>query len=149
MKSLLFSRLLLCIAASTFFVTAPAAKAMAVAESDGFAAVRAPHALNADPSLDDAAWQRGRVAKTDQFVDVTTRRPAGDVTNAYILYDDTALYVAFVCSQKEPIVANQAANDVGFGLDDFVGIGVDTSGNGSQSYYFETTPRGVRYQQAS
>ena len=149
MKSFPFSRLLLCIAAGTFLIVAPAAKALAVAESDDFAAARTPHALSADPSLDDAVWQRGRVPKTGEFVDITTRRPAADVTNAYILYDDSALYVAFVCSQREPIVANQAANDVGFGLDDFVGIGVDTSGNGSQSYYFETTPRGVRYQQAS
>jgi hypothetical protein len=43
----------------------------------------------------------------------------------------------------------QSTNDVGFGTDDFVGAGIDTSGNGSEVYYFETTPAGVRYQAAS
>ncbi|HLI97965.1 MAG TPA: hypothetical protein VKT72_17995 [Candidatus Baltobacteraceae bacterium] len=121
----------------------------AVTSAESFAAARAPHPLALDASLTDPAWQLGRVLRTNQFVNITTRSLAADSTEAYVLYDDTNLYVAFVCRQREPIVANQTANDVGFGLDDFVGIGVDTSGNGSQAYYFETTPRGVRYEQAS
>jgi hypothetical protein len=48
-----------------------------------------------------------------------------------------------------PITATQTTNNVGFGLDDFVGIGVDPSGNGAQMYYFEVTPRAIRYQQSS
>ena len=102
--------------------------------------------MAADPSLSDEAWQHGKVPATAQFVNVTTRRSASDSTDVYLLYDNANLYVAFVCRQAEPIVANQSANDVGFGLDDFVGIGVDTSGNGSHSYYFETTARSVRYE---
>jgi hypothetical protein len=34
-------------------------------------------------------------------------------------------------------------------MDDFVGARFDTSGNGSEVYYFEATPAGVRYQAAS
>jgi hypothetical protein len=71
-------------------------------------------------------------------------------TTAYLLYDDHFVYVAFRAEQPAgTVVATQTANDVGFGIDDFVGIGLDTSGTGSQAYYFETTPRGVRYEQAS
>ncbi|HEV3154496.1 MAG TPA: carbohydrate binding family 9 domain-containing protein [Candidatus Baltobacteraceae bacterium] len=141
---------LACYAAACYlYFTAPCAAAAAIASSQTFTAARAPHPLAADPSLSDAAWQSGKVPQTDRFVNVTTRRPSADSTDAYLLYDDTNVYVAFVCRQSEPIVANQSANDVGFGLDDFVGIGIDTSGNGSQAYYFETTPRGVRYEQAS
>jgi hypothetical protein len=67
-----------------------------------------------------------------------------------MLYDAQNLYVAFHCEQRgTPIVAGQTTNDVGFGLDDFVGVGLDTSGVGTQAYYFETTPRGVRYEQAN
>jgi hypothetical protein len=58
--------------------------------------------------------------------------------------------VGFIAEQAgTPIVATQTTNDVGFGTDDFVGIGLDTSGAGSQAYFFETTPRSVRYEQAS
>jgi hypothetical protein len=67
-----------------------------------------------------------------------------------MLYDAQNLYVAFKCEQRgTPIVAGQTTNEVGFGLDDFVGVGIDTSGVGTQTYYFETTPRGVRYEQAN
>jgi hypothetical protein len=71
-------------------------------------------------------------------------------TRAYVLYDAKNVYVRFECDQKNvPIIALQSTNNVGFGTDDFVGVGIDTSGNGSQAYYFETTPAGVRYQAAS
>jgi len=80
---------------------------------------------------------------------VTTRSPARFPTTAYLLYDDKNLYVGVQSEQTGvPIVANQATNDVGFGSDDFVGIGVDTSGSGSQVYYFEATPHGTKYEQA-
>jgi hypothetical protein len=81
---------------------------------------------------------------------VTTRSPADHGTTAYLLYDDKNLYIAFKSEQAGvPITATQTTNDVGFGIDDFVGIGLDTSGSGSNAYFFETTPRGVRYQQAN
>ncbi|MBV9268066.1 MAG: hypothetical protein JO061_18000, partial [Acidobacteriaceae bacterium] len=64
--------------------------------------------------------------------------------------DGKNVYVRFECDQKNvPVTALQSTNNVGFGTDDFVGVGIDTSGNGSQVYYFETTPAGVRYQAAS
>ncbi|MGC2128950.1 MAG: hypothetical protein WA629_02535 [Candidatus Aquilonibacter sp.] len=121
----------------------------AVTPTFSFTAVRAPHPLALDPSLADPAWQAGKVPGDTPWKDVTTRGNAPDVTTAYFLYDDKNLYVAFVAPQKAPIVATQTTNDVGFGTDDFVSVGVDTSGAGSQAYLFETTPRGVRYQQAT
>jgi hypothetical protein len=84
------------------------------------------------------------------FTDLTTRSAAPHATAFYLLYDDTNLYVGFDVEQKgTPILEGQTTNDVGFGIDDFVGIGLDTSGDESQVYFFEVTPRGVRYQQAS
>ena len=101
--------------------------------------------------MTDPAWEAGRVPNGDgPWVNVTTRSPALTPTTAYLLYDDTNLYVGFKAVQQGvPLVATQTTNDTGFGTDDFLGIGLDTSGAGAQSYYFETTPRGTRYEQAS
>ncbi len=116
-----------------------------------FTMARAPHPLALDPSLADPAWQTGAVPNgTGPWQNMTTRSPAQFATTAYVLYDDKNLYVGFKAVQTGvPIVASQTTNDIGFGLDDFVGLGVNTSGAGSQAYYFETTPRGVRYQQSN
>ena len=128
------------------------APAMAsVSQSFTFTVARAPHPLPLDPTLADPAWAAGRVpAGNGPWINVTTRSPATYATTAYVLYDDHNLYIGFKAEQAgTPITASQTTNDVGFGLDDFAGIGVDTSGSGSQAYYFETTPRGIRYQQAN
>ncbi len=114
-----------------------------------FTAARAPHPLSLDPALTDPAWATGAVPAPAYYFNLTRNERARDVTQAHLLYDDENLYVGFRCAQAGPIVATQTTNDIGLGLDDFVGIALDTSGNGSQVYAFETTPRGVRYQQAS
>src|SRR5579884_287345 len=114
-----------------------------------FTVVRAPHPLTLDPSMRDPAWQAGKVPSDSTWENVTTRTPAAERTDVYLLYDDTNLYAAFVAQQSTPIVATQTTNDVGFGTDDFVALGIDTSSAGSQAYLFEVTPRGVHYQQAT
>jgi hypothetical protein len=123
----------------------------AATASGTFLAVMTKHALGSDTSLSDPDWSRGIITDgTRSFEDITTRSVAPLGTAAYVLYDERNLYVAFKAQQSDvPIVANQTTNNVGFGLDDFIGVGIDTSGNGSTVYYFETTPRGTRYQQAS
>ena len=123
----------------------------AVAYTGNYRAAMANHALTSDSSLSDPDWRRGQIAGgANGFEDITTRSAAPFETAAYMLYDTRNLYVAFKVQQSNvPITANQTTNNVGFGLDDFVGVGIDTSGNGSTVYYFETTPRGTRYQQAS
>src|SRR6202163_3758893 len=127
---------------------APAA-AMTTA-ADAIPVTRAAAPLPLDPALADPGWQAGKVSVAPGFVDLTTRRAAPVTTTAYLLYDDRALYVAFHAEQAGiPIAASQTTNGVGFGTADFVGIGIDPGGSGSQVYYFETNPRGVRYQQAS
>jgi hypothetical protein len=127
---------------------APAAAA--VVAGAGFPAALAAKPLPLDPSLADPQWAAGMLPVGAGFENLTTRSRAPHETQPYLLYDATNIYVAFRSEQKGlPITATQTANNVGFGLDDFVGVGIDTSGNGAQVYYFETTPRGVRYQQAA
>ena len=121
-----------------------------VTASGAYVAALAQHAVSADAAVADPNWQAGQITTERPFEDITTRASAPLSTTAYVLYDAHNLYVAFKARQPAvPITANQPTNDVGFGLDDFVGVGIDTSGNGSTVYFFETTPRGTRYQQAS
>ncbi|HEV3089665.1 MAG TPA: hypothetical protein VGX96_20855, partial [Candidatus Elarobacter sp.] len=143
-------RLLLpCITLAAAFVLSPAGVRAAVSAGASFTAVRAPHPLPLDPSLSDPAWQIGRIP-SDGMWNVTTRTPAGLGTSIYLLYDDRNVYAGFHAEQPGiAIVAGQTAHNVGFGIDDFVGVAIDTSGAGNAVYLFETTPGGVRYQQAS
>jgi hypothetical protein len=111
-------------------------------------AARATQPLPLDATLANPAWQTGLMA--GDFFNFTTRRPAIVKTVAYVLYDDTNLYVAFHCEQQGlPIVASQTTNNIGQGLDDEVTIGIDPSGNGSRVYEFTTTPKGVQYPYSS
>ena len=83
------------------------------------------------------------------FTDATTRSNGRSQTSVAVFYDDVNLYVAFWCKQTVPITSLQATNNIGFGTDDYVGVGIDPSGNADRAYYFEITPAGTRFQQAS
>jgi len=111
-----------------------------------------PAAVIATPpklSLDFGAPPWDTVKPIVGFETLTTHSIARYPTTARIVFDASNVYVAIHCEQRgAPIVATQTTNNIGFGLDDFAGIGIDTTGNG-QAYYFEVTPSGVRYQQAS
>ena len=138
-----------CAALALAWIPAPAPAA--VTGNFSFVVAKAPHALPLDASLADPAWAAGKVSNgAGPWENVTTRSPATLGTTAYLLYDDKNLYIGFKAEQAGvPIVATQTTNDVGFGVDDFVGIGIVTGGGGSQAYYFEATPRGARYEQAN
>ncbi|HZV78300.1 MAG TPA: hypothetical protein VFF60_01680 [Candidatus Binatus sp.] len=111
-------------------------------------AVRVSAPLPLDATLSDPQWQAGLMP--GEFFNFTRGRPASMKTVAYVLYDDTNVYVGFHCEQgATPIVATQTTNNVGGGLDDYVEIGIDTSVNGSRVYSFSTTPRGVQYATSS
>ncbi|MBV8147463.1 MAG: hypothetical protein JO092_00060 [Candidatus Eremiobacteraeota bacterium] len=137
--------------AALMICTLPGVARATVGYPSAYSAVRTDHVLAGDTALSDADWLRGKIVDgASAFEDVTTRSAAPLETAAYVLYDARNLYVAFRSKQPNvPITENQSTNNIGFGLDDFVGIGIDPSGNGSTVYYFETTPRGTRYQQAS
>ena len=97
-------------------------------------------------TLDDPAWKQGLVV--DRLDSRITRRTSS-ATTAYIVADASAIDVAFFCAGQGPVVAVQTVPDVGFGVDDYVGVGIDASGNGSRVVSFEITPRGVTYQHSS
>lgn len=118
----------------------------AATPTDAFPAVK----VASPPSLTSITpqWQRGVAAR--EFVDFTNRRAARLSTQAYLLYDDKNLYVAFHCAQAGvPVTAAQRIDNAGVGSDDHVGFFVDTSGNGSRTYEFRVNPIGVHDESSS
>ena len=125
--------LLRCICSLFLLAALTSAACAAVPSTFSLLIGKAPHPLALDPSMNDPAWKLGFVPG-GTWENVTTRRPASEATSAYILIDAKNLYVGFVAQQLEaPIVATQTTNDVGFGSDDFVAVGIDTSGSGSRA----------------
>ena len=104
-------------------------------------AIRAEHAV----SLDDEQWSRAlRVA---EFTDLNRRAEAARQTSAHLLYDRSFVYVKFTCAQPDiTITASQPTNNVGFGVDDYVAVDLDTTNSGNLIYSFYATPLGTRYQ---
>lgn len=137
----------------TFACTCGALGALATAASATADASKSFPAMAVDvppaAALDFTREPWTKAMPLDGFETLTTRTPAARYpTTARIVLDKENLYVAIHSVQTgTPIVATQSTNNIGFGLDDFVGIGIDTTGNG-QSYFFETTPLGIRYQQS-
>ncbi|MHB8140849.1 MAG: DOMON domain-containing protein [Vulcanimicrobiaceae bacterium] len=132
-----------------FLLVCPPAQAWVSADAT-FPAVRAPHRPALNPLMTDREWKAGRLPEDGGFENLTTRSPAKLATAVYLLYDSRYLYVGFVAHQPGwPITATGHTDNVGFGTDDFVGIGLDPTGTGTRVFYFEVTPAGVRYQQAS
>lgn len=78
-----------------------------------------------DGRLDDEAWKTAPVAK--EFIDPYTGKPAQEQTEAYIVYDQTAIYVAFYChdSQPEAIVAREIRPGSDFPGEDTVTFQID------------------------
>lgn len=124
------------------------AQVAAGATFDGFVSDTVPLQTGSFSDIDSTTWKNA--LHVSAFEDFTTRRPASEKTDAYFLFGTDAIYCIFVLQQTTTsIVAKQTSNNVGLGLDDYVSLMFDTSGNGTNQYYFETTPAGVRYQQAS
>ncbi|HEY9179255.1 MAG TPA: DUF5916 domain-containing protein [Candidatus Baltobacteraceae bacterium] len=122
----------------------------AVSMTTAVPAAAAPHPLPLDPSISDPAWTAGAIPAPGGFYDLTAQKTAPYKTSVWMEYDTQNLYVAFRAEQSgTPITAAQTTNDVGFGLDDMVCVGIDPSGAGTDAYIFCTTPRGVRYEQAN
>lgn len=88
-------------------------------------AVKTDQPPTIDGKLDDPCWEKAPVAKP--FIDHYTSKPASDQTEAYVLYDDHALYVAFKCfdSQPDQIKATETKREGNPWEDDFVGVLID------------------------
>src|SRR5262245_52568457 len=89
------------------------------------AAFRAATPPVIDGSLDEPLWKTA--PKADVFVDAITSKPAVDQSEAWLAYDDKAIYVAFYCHDNSPekIVAREIQYGAGFNNDDTVSFSID------------------------
>jgi len=108
----------------------------------------APPITGSFDDLTSPVWKKA--IRASAFQNYTARTTAPDDTQSYLVFGPDSIYCAFVVNQSHAtILAKQTTNGAGLGLDDYVAVMFDTSGNGTNQYFFETTPVGVRYQSAS
>lgn len=95
--------------------------------------------------LDDPCW--AQASRADQFFDADTGKAAPESTKVFICYDREALYVAFVCSDREPhrIKAVQKKRGGMIWEDDLVEIGLDTYHAHEETYWFSLTAGGTQH----
>lgn len=106
--------------------------------------VRIQEPIKIDGELDEPGWkQAARAANFAQWNPSNMEKPPVD-TEAWIAYDDHNLYVALLgYDDPKSIRASLRDRDQMFS-DDFIGLFIDTSGDGSWAYEIWSNPLGVQ-----
>ena len=94
-------------------------------QSPTLPAVRCDKPPALDGNLNDPAWKTAPVAAP--FIDPYTGEPPPDQTEVRIVYDDQAVYVAFLCHDSQPnkIVGREITPDAQFNGEDTVTFDID------------------------
>ena len=109
-------------------------------------AVQPPPPLSAD--LSSPAWTTAAHVRLER--DLTFRsNDRGQTTDAYIESDDRYIYVAFVCNQTVPIVAEQNTHQSYVYNDDNVTVQFWPAGRTGTTYSFVSTSNGTHGQSSS
>lgn len=103
------------------------------------------------PAVDGAAagatWAQTPTVSLNY--DYTYRRKSVESTVVHVTQDGSALYVAFIVTQRAAIIANQHTNGSSVLSDDYVGVYLYPQGVQGFSYAFFSNPIGTRYQTSS
>ena len=111
-----------------------------------FTIPRATQAPQIDGDLSDPAWANAApIVEFLQASPVEYRTPS-ERTEAFITYDDEAVYIAFFAydSQPEEITANVLQQEGNLANDDKVIVILDPFNNQRSGYLFQINPNGVR-----
>jgi hypothetical protein len=97
-----------------------------------------------DGVLGEQEWQGAAVA--GDFVQYEPRRgePSAFETQALVLYDDRALYVAFRAADPDAPLAELTQRDADLFSDDAVIVVLDSFFDRQSAYYFMTNPLGTQ-----
>jgi hypothetical protein len=118
--------------------------------ADGDRWVMRARRVDTPPEIDgvlEEVWFRGEpAAGFKQFRPAQNRPPLKD-TEVYILYDDEALYVGWVCYEDDVghLVACATVRDMFMNDDDCVDLMLDANNDRQSAYDFMVNWRGVRY----
>ncbi len=100
-----------------------------------------------DGVLDDAAWHAAKPLPTGDWLsyDPLYGEKQAQRTEVRSTYDDRYLYFSFYCFDTEPdkIRTTIARRDNVFN-DDWVGLSLDSGGNGQTSYHLMVNPSGIQ-----
>ena len=98
-----------------------------------------------DADLDDAAW--GSALHLTAFVSYPRGRTLTDQTEAWVTYDDEALYVAARLHSSKPgeLKAVETARDASVWRDDCLEVFIDPGQTHTEWYQFVTNPLGSQY----
>ncbi len=101
-------------------------------------------AIEIDGDLDDAGW-RGTAQATnfsETFPEEQVKPPI-DIA-AYITYDADYLYVAFKIDDDPKAIRSNYSDRDQIWQDDYVGIALDTNGDGQEVYFIASNPLGIQ-----
>lgn len=106
---------------------------------------RTTRSVNIDGSLDDAAWADAIRIEIDIETRPGENIPTSIETSAYLVEDGENLYVAFDARDPDPAEIRAFLRDRDSAWhDDFVGITVDTYGDGRRAFEFFANAYGVQ-----
>lgn len=100
---------------------------------------------NVDGRLDEAVWSLAQPATGFSQKEPEVGQPASERTEAYVLYDDAALYVGFRNSVRDPttMIARMGRRDQ-FVVSDRVSVGIDSYDDERTAFEFAVTAAGVK-----
>lgn len=99
-----------------------------------------------DGLLEDV-WRLAAPATAFRQFRPSLNQPASGETHVYLLYDDRALYVGWVCEEDYPerLVAAATVRDMSMNEDDCVDFMWDANNDRQTAYDFMVNYRGIRY----
>ena len=105
---------------------------------------RATEPVQLDGRPDEAAWDAARPVTTFTQRDPDEGRPASEASEARVLYDDEALYVAVRFHDRDRVRTRLGRRDMGLGDSDWVGVVIDSYHDHQTAFAFWVNPSGVR-----
>ncbi|MDH3643125.1 MAG: DUF5916 domain-containing protein, partial [Gammaproteobacteria bacterium] len=109
---------------------------------------RVPHAdldIKIDGKLDDAAWQRAAVVTDFTVIDPDTMVEPRWPTTLRLIYTERGIYAGYDLEQPpETVVLALSSRDTGVQFGDFIGLVLDTSGDGKYGYWMSLSSSGVK-----
>ena len=100
--------------------------------------------ITIDGDLSDAAWRTAaRTTDFTQYIPVDSLKPSVD-TRVFATYNEEYLYLGFICDDDPSAIRATLTDRDRMYNDDFVGIILDTYGDGAWAYEFYVNPLGVQ-----
>ena len=100
--------------------------------------------IRIDGQVDDAGWQGAARAKNFAEIRPGDQAKPPVETEALIAYDDTHLYLALIAQDDPQTIRSSLRDRDQMWSDDFVGIMLDTYGDGAWAYEIFANPLGIQ-----